>query len=173
MGSNNVNVDKLQSVIKDLEKDLSKAKKMNRIEGEWNVGAGSQFSSTIQFEAGKVTLECDQPTFLGGGGTQPGPMAYCLYGSASCYAATFATFAALAGIKLKKFKIVAESPVDFSKVFGLTNNPITEKVKFTLYVESDAPASKIKEVEELSKERCPAVYCLTNPIPLETELKIG
>lgn len=170
---NNVNIDKLKSVVADLQKDLAKAKKTNKIEGEWNLGTGSQFRAEVSFEGGRMTLEADQPGFLGGGGSQPGPMIYCLYGSASCYAATFATMAAMEGIKLKKLRIVAESAIDFSKVFGLTNNPIAEKVKFTLFVDSDAPADKIKKLEELSRERCPAVYCLTNPIPLETELKIG
>ncbi len=173
MKINNVNIDKLQNTITELKKDISKAKKVNKIEGEWNLGEGSQFKATVQFENGKATLEVDQPSFLGGRGTQPGPMIYCLYGSASCYAATFATMAAMEGIKLKKLKITAESSVDFSKVLGLSNNPIAEKVKFILHVESDAPAEKIKILEDLSRERCPAVYCLTNPIPLETELKIG
>jgi len=173
MKINNVNIDKLQNTITELKKDISKAKKVNKIEGEWNLGEGSQFKATVQFENGKAILEVDQPSFLGGGGTQPGPMIYCLYGSASCYAATFATMAAMEGIKLKKLKITAESSVDFSKVLGLSNNPIAEKVKFILHVESDAPAEKIKKLEDLARERCPAVYCLTNPILLETELKIG
>lgn len=173
MGFNNINTEKLKATVEDVKKDLSKAKKTNKIEGDWNLGQGSQFRATVQFEGGKVTMEADQPSFLGGGGTQPGPMIYCLYGSASCYAATFATMAAMEGITLKKLRIVAESGIDFSRVFGLSNNPIAEKVKFTLFVESDAPAEKIKKLEELSRERCPAVYCLTNPIPLETELKIG
>ncbi|MBI5453779.1 MAG: OsmC family protein [Deltaproteobacteria bacterium] len=173
MGTNNINVEKIKATVADVSKDLSKAKKVNKIEGEWNLGAGSQFRATVQFEGGKITLEADQPSFLGGGGTQPGPMIYCLYGSASCYAATFATMAAMEGINLRKLKVVAESSIDFSRVFGLSNNPIAEKVKFTLFVESDAPVEKIRAIEELSKERCPAVYCLTNPIPLETELKIG
>jgi len=173
MKKNNVNLEKLYVTIAEVKKDLSKAKKVTKVEGEWNVGEGSQFKATVQFENGKVTLEADQPSFLGGGGTQPGPMIYCLYGSASCYVATFATMAAMEGVTLKKLSVTAESNLDFSKVFGLTENPIAGKVKFTLHVESDAPAAKIKELEELSKQRCPAVYCLTNPIPLETELKIG
>ena len=81
--------------------------------------------------------------------------------------------AALEGIDLEKLRVVAESYIDFSKVLGLTNNPIAEKVRFTLFVESDAPQAKIREIEELSRQRCPAVYCLTNPIPLETELVVG
>lgn len=173
MKKNNVDVDRLQATFADVQKDLSKAKKVNKIEGEWNLGQGAQFRATVSFENGKMTLEADQPGFLGGGGTQPGPMIYCLYGSASCYAATFATMAALEGIELKKLRVVAESSIDFSKVLGLTNNPIAEKVRFTLFVESDAPQAKIREIEELSRQRCPAVYCLTNPIPLETELVVG
>lgn len=173
MGLNNVNVERLNATIADVSKDLSKAKKTNKIEGEWNLSEGKQFSVTVQFEAGSMKIEADQPGFLGGGGKSPGPMIYCLYGSASCYAATFATMAAMEGIALKKLKIIAESSIDFSGVFGLSANPIIEKVKFTIHVESDAPAVRIREIEELSKQRCPAVYCLTNPIPLETELKIN
>lgn len=173
MKMNNINVDRVNGTALEFKANIAKAKKVNKIEGEWNLNQGSQFRATVQFENGKVTLEADQPTFLGGGGTQPGPMIYCLYGSASCYVATFATMAAMEGVALRKLRVTAESNIDFSKVFGLSDNPIAEKVKFTLYVESDAPADKIRELEELSRQRCPAVYCLTNPIPLETELKIG
>ncbi len=173
MKINNIDVSKLKGTVEALKKDLSKAKKTNRIEGEWNIGDGPQFSATIEFENGNVKLMTDQPTFLGGGGRQPGPMIYCLYGSASCYAATFATLAAMEGISLKKLKVTAESYIDFSKVFGLSDNPIAEKVKFILHVESDAPKDRLKELEELAKKRCPAVYCLTNPIKLDTALEIG
>lgn len=173
MKINNIDVSKLKGTVDALKKDMSKAKKINRIEGEWNVGDGPQFSATIEFENGKVKLMTDQPTFLGGGGQQPGPMIYCLYGAASCYAATFATLAAMEGISLKKLKVTAESYIDFSKVFGLSDNPIAEKVKFILHVESEAPKDKLKELEELAKKRCPAVYCLTNPIKLDTTLEIG
>lgn len=173
MKTNNIDLTKLSNTVDALKKDMSKAKKIIKLEGEWNVADGPQFSATVEFENGKVTLVADQPSFLGGGGSQPGPMIYCLYGSASCYAATFATLAAMEGIILKKLKIRAESYTDFSKVFGLSENPIAEKVKFTLQVESNAPQDKLKELEEMAKKKCPAVYCLTNPIKVETALEIG
>ncbi len=173
MKLNNVDVEKLKETAAALEADLAKAKKVIKIEGEWNLGEGPQFSATVSFEGGTIKFEADQPTFLGGGGTAPGPMLYCLYGSASCYAATFATVAATEGVVLKSLKIAAESFIDFSRAMGLSDNPIAEKIKFTLTVESDAPEEKLKELEALAAARCPAVYCLTNPIPLETELKIG
>lgn len=173
MKINNVNVSKLREVVEVFKDDLSKAKKINKIEGEWNTAEGVQFTSEIQYEGGKVIMEADQPTFSGGSGTRPGPMHYCLYGAASCYAATYATLAAMEGIKLKSLKILAESQVDFSKIFGLTNNPIIEGVRIILEVDSDAPEDKLKELEDQARERCPAVYCLTNSIKLETGLKTG
>lgn len=173
MRLNNVNVDRVNGTVLEYKNNIAKAKKVNKLEGEWNPGTGTQFKATVQFEGGKATIEADQPTFMGGGGTQPGPMIYCLYGSASCYVATFATIAAMEGVTLKKLKITAESFMDFSKVFGLSENPITEKVKFTIHVESDAPKEKIQAIEDRAAKTCPAVYCLTNPIPLETEIVMG
>ncbi|MBI5559772.1 MAG: OsmC family protein [Deltaproteobacteria bacterium] len=173
MKKNNVDVDRVRATVKGFEKDPQAAKKVNKVEGEWNPGNGAQFSATLSFENGKVTLMADQPAFLGGGGTHPGPIAYCLYGSASCYAATFATMAAMEGVEIKKLTVSVETQMDFSRVFGLSENPIVESVKLSLYVESDAPKEKIKYIEALSKVRCPALYCLSNPIPLKTELKTG
>jgi len=76
------------------------------MEGTWNVGEGDgpQFEAEVSFEKGKLNLEMTQPTFLGGSGTRPGPMHYCLFGLASCYAATFATIAAMEDLPLKDLR---------------------------------------------------------------------
>ncbi len=172
MKQNNIDVDRLSSVINEVKTDFEKGKRVNKIEGEWNLGEGPQFLSDISFEKGKVVLKADQPSFLGGGGTEPGPMHYCLFGLASCYTATFVTMASMEGIRLKKVKVTAEGKMDFSWVFGLSNNPITEGIKITLFVQSDASEKELKRIEALAYERCPAVYCLTNPIKLETGMII-
>lgn len=74
------------------------------------------------------------------------------------------------GIKIQDLKVSAENFTDLSKTLGLTNNPIVEKVKIIATVKSDAKEEQIKELEKMANERCPGVYCLVNPIPLETEL---
>ena len=173
MKLNNVDVTKAAETVAAITAAPEKAKKVVKIEGEWNLAEGAQFTATISYEGGSVTFEADQPTFLGGGGTAPGPMLYCLYGSASCYVATYATVAAAEGVTLKSLKVTAESRIDFSRAMGVGDNPIAEGVKFTLEVTGDADDAKLKELEALAAARCPAVYCLTNPIPLETVLKIG
>src|SRR3970282_2423050 len=119
MKQNNIDVDKLKEVRNEVKGDLEKAKRVNKIEGEWNLGEGPQFLSEISFEKGKVTLKADQPSFMGGGGTQPGPMHYCLFGLASCYTATVVTMASLAGGKIREVRVSAEGESEFSRGFVL------------------------------------------------------
>jgi len=45
-----------------------------------------------------------------------------------------------------------------------------EKVKLSVEVSSEVEKGRLKEIEELAKQRCPGVYCLTNPIKLDIEL---
>lgn len=74
------------------------------------------------------------------------------------------------GVDLKKLSVVAESKLDFSRVFGLTDNPPVEGIELTVTVSSDAAPEKIQEIDRLARERCLGVYCITNPIPLKTKL---
>lgn len=168
---NNVNLDALQTFSEAIQKDPSKGKRTNKVEGTWNLEAGKpQFSAEISYGQGKLTLETDQPSFSGGGGTRPGPMHYCLFGMASCYTATFATIAAMEGIELKALKVTVESDVNFAKTLGISDAPIIEEVRIALQVESEAGKEKIDEIAKLAEERCPGVYCMTHPVPLKTQV---
>ena len=68
------------------------------------------------------------------------------------------------------FSLLGQSLADLNKTLGLINTPIVEKVKITTSVKSDAKEEQLKELERMARERCPGVYCLVNPIPLESEL---
>jgi uncharacterized OsmC-like protein len=171
---NNVDIDKVNQFGEQLKADPSKAKKTQVIEGEWLVTeGGAQFRSTINFEGGQTVFEVDSPTFMGGGGKLPGPMHYCFYGLASCYTATFATMASMLGIELKRLTTRVEADVNFSRVFGISDAPVMEEVRVTLYVVSNAPEEKIREAEGLAIQRCPVVFTLKNPVKLTPYLKIS
>lgn len=174
MKRNNVSLENLEKTLTVFRADPGKARKTNRLEGVWNLEAGQpQFSARVAFEGGEMTLEADQPTGQGGSGSRPGPMLYCLYGLASCYAATFATTAAMMGVELKRLEVAVESDVNFAPVFGLSEEPIIEGVRVTLSVESQAPEEKIAEIETLAAQRCPGVFCMAKAIPFETRLEYG
>ena len=170
MKLNNINLEKAGAFVEEVKKDKSKALKVKRVEGIWNLEDGKvQFTSTLEHASGTTVVEADGPPFMGGSGIKPDPVQYCLFGLAACFAQTFASIAAEKGIKLDKLKVAAENKVNLSKALGLSNEPIVERVKLSVEVSSEVDKSKLKELEKLAKERCPGVYCLTNPIKLDIE----
>jgi len=174
MGLNNVNLERLNQTIEEAKSDPAKAKRVTRVQGRWNLEPGRpQFTGVLTYESGQVTLDADQPTAMGGGGTLPGPLHYCIYGLAACYAATFATVAAMRGVTLRKLETVVEGHFDFSRVFGLSDAPALEQVRIALTVDADADPAQLRELEEMARERCPAAYVLGHQIPLVAEVKRG
>jgi uncharacterized OsmC-like protein len=170
---NNVDVERFQAFEEQIRREPAASRKTQVIEGEWLLGeGGAQFRSVIAFEGGKATFDTDSPTFMGGGGTLPGPMHYCFFGLASCYTGVFASTASLLGIPLRKLSVLVEADVNFSKTYGVSEDPTMEEIRIVLAVESDAPEEKIREAEELALERCPVVFTLRNRVPLAPSLEI-
>ena len=171
MKLNNINLDKAGTFVEEVKADKSKAIKIKKVEGIWNFEEGNpQFISTLGHANGSTVVEADGPPFMGGSGIKPDPVQYCLFGLAACFAQTFASIAAEKGIELKKLKVIAENKVNLSKALGLSNEPIVEKVKLSVEVLSESDKNRLKEIEELAKQRCPGVYCLTNPVKLDIEM---
>jgi len=174
MALNNVNLERLNQTVEEAKADPAKAKRVTRVEGRWNLAKGEpQFVGVLKYESGQVTLEADQPTAMGGCGTLPGPLHYCMYGLASCYAATYASMAAMMGVSLRKLEVAAEGHFNFSRVFGISDAPALEEVRITLTVDAEADQAKLDELEELARQRCPAVYVLSHQVPLIAEVKQG
>lgn len=170
---NNVDLDKIEGFAEQIRQDPAKSRKTQVMEGEWLLGdGGAQFRSTVAFEGGKVAFEADNPTFMGGSGALPGPMHYCFFGLASCYTGVFAATASALGVELKSLKARVEADVNFSKVFGIGEEPIMEGIRVILQIVSNAPEDKIREAEALALERCPVVFTLRNLIPLKPSLEI-
>ncbi len=93
--------------------------------GFWKRAAPSS-RQRFSFEGSKIVMESDQPKNLGGGGTRPGPLHYCFFGLVSCYTATFAATASQMGIRLRRLTARLEGDLNFSRVFGLSNEPVME-----------------------------------------------
>jgi len=171
MAMNHMNLEGLQIFVEDAKKDLSKTKKSKKVECSWNFNEGKpQIESKVQHPKGETILRSDFAPFMGGEGLAPDPIQYCLFGLAACFAGTFMSMATMMGIKIQDLTVSAENFTDLSKTLGLTNNPIVEKVKVIATVKSDAKEEQLKELQQMAHEKCPGVYCLVNPIPLDTEL---
>jgi len=166
---NNVELERLRQTREQFERDPASARRTQVLEGEWVLGNGApQFRAILQYEHGQSVLEMDNPSFMGGGGTLPGPMHYCFSGLAACYASTFAIVAAELGLELRQLRVRVEADVNFLRTFGLADAPTMEEVRVQLLIDSPASDEQLQHAEELARQRCPVVYTLTHPIRLQT-----
>ena len=141
MRINNVDVDRVKQTIAAVQADSNQARRTNRVEVAWQFAESQlQMVGTAMVEGKPVTLEADSPVFLGGGGLRPGPIPYCLFGFATCYAATFASVAAEQG------------------------------VRFLVEAETDGGREALERLKTAAYERCPGVYCITHAMPLTVTL---
>ena len=171
MKLNNVNLPGMMAFMEQAQQDPAVLKKQKRVEGVWNLGSGAQFGATLAYPKGERTLEADLAPFMGGEGLAPDPIQYCLYGLAACFAGTFVALAASQGVALRSLRVVAENQVDLTRPLGLGDQPVVERVSLKLIVDADATDAVLADLARLARERCPGVYCLTQPIPLDTRVE--
>jgi len=168
---NNIDVDRVAETVRLIREDAKNAKRATRVEGSWILEESDiQFRAELKFERGAYTLEMDLPTFMGGGGSRPGPIHYCVFGLASCFMATLAAIAAEKNITLKKARVAAECRLDFSKTFGVADRPIAESVRFDVELEASAERQALEQLLIEAQDRCPAIYSLKKPVPVEVKL---
>ncbi len=171
---NNVNTTGINAFVEQIKKDPALAKKQKKVTVDWNLDESKpQASAVLEFPKGSITVEADMPPPLGGQGRKPDPVQYCLFGTASCFASTFATICSEKKITLRKLKVTAENSVNLTQPLGMGKMAIVEKVVISVEVSSDGTKNQLSEIEKESRERCPGVYCLTHAILLETNLKMG
>lgn len=165
----NVRIDQIQATAKAAVDHPAAAKLEVRLDGGWRVDEASpQFAGIVKFPAGETLLEADFPPFLGGEGRAPTPLAYCFYGAMCCYGATFATQAAMAGVRLSSLQISLSLSVDFRAALGLGDVPPLSSFDFQVEVETDASDEDVQRVKSLADERCPAIWAMQNPVAYST-----
>jgi uncharacterized OsmC-like protein len=164
---NRINIEVFKETIEKGKNDSSSYLKSLEIEGTWrlNANGGPQFETKLKTEnAGEILVQSDETIILGGGGTAPNPVQYCIGGLLACFSATYVKWASMKGVSLKSFKIKSTANMDLSPALGLTENPPLNNLRIELEIESDESLEKLLEINEIAKKRCPGYYCLTHGI---------
>lgn len=166
----NVNLAALAQTIERGQSDSASLRMPVELSGEWQPEGGPQFRGTIPFPQGEVEFAVDFPPPLGGSGAAANPLAYCFFGGLACYAMTFAVEAARAGVELKALRGTVRTEVDQSRALGLADRPPVGGIEWELEVDADASPEEIERLKRQADSRCPGVYCIRNPIPLDTRV---
>ncbi len=169
----NGNTEALTATVAKAEQDPSVVKQAVSFDGEWQTQEGApQFRATIPYPGGETVFEADFPPPMGGTGSAPNPLAYCFWGGLACYAMTYAQEAARQGIEVRSLRARAEAEVDQSRALGVTDNPPVERIDWHLEVDADAPREQLEELKRLADDHCPGVWCVANPVNLNTHLAL-
>jgi uncharacterized OsmC-like protein len=171
---NRINIEVFKRTIENAKADSSNSLKNLEIEGTWKLNEkdGPQFETKLKTEnAGEILVQSDETIILGGGGTAPNPVQYCIGGLLACYSATFVKWASMEGINLETFKIKATAKMDLSAALGLSENPALSDLHLELLIKSSASLEKLLEINEIAKKRCPGYYCLTHGIIPQINIK--
>ena len=164
-----VNLQAVEKFAREVQADGELARKTKTVSGEGNFRAGEpHFTATLEFPAGKALLESDQLPLLGGAGSAPDPILYCLYGTAACFAGTVMLLLAQRNIALESLRVTAQNRLNLHKPLGLGEAPIVEGVWISVDYMGGADEAAMAAVVAEAVETCPAAWCLTHPIPLTT-----
>ncbi len=170
---NHVDLDKISVTEKAGELDRSKLKKKMSLQAKWNTDPAKkyQLEAELSFEGGKQIVEIDSPSYLGGNGSRPGPIALCMAGMASCFLTTLASVAAKEAVEFEKLSIIAECSVNFAKALDIADEPIIENIEFRVDASAkNTDRSTLVKLISMAEERCPAVYTATHTVSVITKL---
>lgn len=161
---NNVDLSIVKNTAKKSDENNGHFDVEKHIKGEFHLEGSPMFTADLMSERATFTAGADEPGVLGGRGVHATPLNYLLFGVMSCYASTVAIQAGLKGVKLGKLKVTGNLYYDLGPMFADSDSPIIKEL--TLDVEAD---KDIKEILEISRKRCPALFAIANGI--KTDVK--
>jgi uncharacterized OsmC-like protein len=135
------------------------------IHGYFGVGEERTHEHVFQFDA-------DHPAVLVGRDNGPTPVEYVLHALAACLTAGLANIAAARGVRLTSVTSTVVGDIDLNGVLGLNPNVRNgyEKIAVRFTVKGDAPAEKLREIVEQSRNRSAVYDIITSQVPVTIDV---
>jgi uncharacterized OsmC-like protein len=117
-------------------------------------------------------FDADHPAVLVGEDNGPTPVEYLLHALAACLASGLANIAAARGITLHAVTATVEGDIDLRGILGLDEKVRNgfQRIRVTFAVSGDAPAEKLRDLVERSKNRSAVFDIITNGVPVDIEV---
>jgi uncharacterized OsmC-like protein len=151
-----------------------------RVHNEWLSGTHNRSTIRNYYGVGEerahdhtFTFDADHPAVLVGRDNGPTPVEFLLHALAACLTAGLANIAAARGIRLREVRSTVTGDIDLNGILGL--NPAIRNgyqqitVRFT--ITGDAPADKLRELLEQSRNRSAVFDIITNGVPVNIEVE--
>jgi uncharacterized OsmC-like protein len=157
------------------------AKFQFRAQNEWISGTHSRSTIHGFFGVGEerthersFLFDADHPAVLVGRDHGPTPVEFLLHALATCLTAGLVNVAAARGVRLTEVRSTVSGDIDLNGILGLNpqvrNGYQNVSVRFT--IKGDAPAEKLREIVEQSRQRSAVYDVITNGVPVTLDVDI-
>ncbi|HUK69073.1 MAG TPA: OsmC family protein [Streptosporangiaceae bacterium] len=155
------------------------AKFQFRAHNEWVSGTHNRSTMADYFGVGEershertFVFDADHPAVLVGQDHGPTPTEFVLHALAACLTAGLANIAAARRVTLTEVRSTVTGDIDLNGILGL--NPDVrngyERITVRFTVKGDAPAEKLREIVEQSRNRSAVYDVITNRVPVTIEV---
>ena len=131
-------------------------------------GAGGQHR-----HKGDHTFDADHPEVLVGTDKGPAPVEFLLAGLAACLTAGIGNIAAARGVTLTEVESTVEGDIDLRGILGISDEVRNgyEGIRVSFRIKGDAPADKLREIVEQSRNRSAVFDVLSNGVPIALDVQ--
>lgn len=138
----------------------------SRIEAFDGAGGQHRHKGDYQFDA-------DHPEVLVGTDQGPAPVEFLLAGLAACLTAGIGNIAAARGVKLTEVESTVEGDIDLRGILGISDEVRNgyEGIRVSFRIKGDAPADKLREIVEQSRNRSAVFDVLANGVPVSLDVE--
>jgi uncharacterized OsmC-like protein len=170
---NGLEIEKIKSVIGQINEDTRKASWVFHSENEWKGGAVNQSAFKNFYALGEENtsrqepfiLSADEPPALSGNDSAPNPVEYLLHALTSCLTTSLVAHAAVRGIVIESVKTSTEGDLDIRGFLGLSSKVRKgyEAIRIRMRVKSQASAEQLKELAQFS----PVYDVVSRAVPVD------
>jgi uncharacterized OsmC-like protein len=151
------------------------AKFQFRATNRWQQGTHSRTRFQSFYGAGEERMhekegvfDADHPAVLVGRDQAPTPVEFLLHGLAACLTAGIGNIAAARGITLYEVESTVEGDIDLLGLLGLSDKVRNgyQGIRVNFKIKGDAPAEKLKQIVEQSRNRSAVYDVVSNGVPV-------
>ena len=163
----NLDLGRLNEFAQAVRDDPEKAKLTFSAKTAWRDGAATETRARDNL------IAADEPEVLGGSDSAADPVELLLASLTSCVSIGLVTHAAKRGVELRDFEIDVEGDLDVRGYLGDEGvRPGFSAVRYTVRVDSDAPAETINEIVRTAERASPMFDNISNGVPVSSQLEV-
>ena len=176
---NGLDVDALEAVMREVERDPAKGQVEFRVRSEWK-GQTRSRSVVESYTIGgqrvhrSFAIDADEPFELLGRNTAPNPQELLMTALNACITVGYVAGASMRGIALEKVEIETSGALDLRGFLGIDAAVPAgyETIRYTVRIKGGGTPAQFQEIHEAVLKTSPNYFNITRPVTVDARLVV-